>query len=119
MRVFAAILLLLHINFSMFIPQLDELDVYDPTGLQLHDVNSLSEYISSSLSSKKNHYTKKDGDDDNARYFQLFRTKLFLEQPVVFVKPTPAVCRNRSIPLTDDTQVAAGFTNTISPPPKA
>ena len=40
----AFILLLCHINFSMFLPQMPEKDSYDASGAQVEDVNSLAEY---------------------------------------------------------------------------
>lgn len=112
-------MLLLHINFTMFIPQVDEMDIYDRSGRQIEDVNSLSEYLVEAFTPTEKHYSKKDGDDDNARYFQLYRTTLFLEQPVAVVQMLPARCRNKSIPLTDETRLAAGFSKVVSPPPKA
>ena len=66
-NLFAFILLLAHVNFSMFIAQLDEEDAYDRNGQQKEDVNSLVQFIAESFHIK--HRPLKDSDDDNARYF--------------------------------------------------
>lgn len=67
MKILAFILLLSHINFSMFIAQVDEIDVYDKNGQQEEDVNSLVEYLADTFHIK--HRPLKDSDDDSARYF--------------------------------------------------
>ena len=51
----------------MFIAQVDESDVFDRTGQQKEDINSLVQYVDVIIL-KHNHHTK-DSDDDNARYF--------------------------------------------------
>jgi len=45
MKIIAFIVLVSHINFSMFIAQIDEVDVFDKNGQQREDVNSLIEYL--------------------------------------------------------------------------
>src|SRR5438270_1452483 len=66
---FAFILLMLHINCSMFIAQVDEVDVFDKCGKQVEDINSLVQYFANVLHVHRK--SVKDGDDDNARYFHL------------------------------------------------
>src|SRR5438477_4141654 len=51
----------------MFIAQVDERDVFDKSGRQNEDVNSLVQYVDVIIL-KHNRHTK-DSDDDNARYF--------------------------------------------------
>ncbi|HEV7621700.1 MAG TPA: hypothetical protein VGO09_08205 [Flavisolibacter sp.] len=63
------IILISHINFSMFIAQVDEVDIYDKYGQQKEDVNSLIQYVAVLCNFK--HKPLKDTDDDNARYFHL------------------------------------------------
>lgn len=73
----------------MFIPQVDEIDVYDASGRQLEDVNSLVDFIHVSLHPQKKHH-KKDTDDDNARYFHAVKIyeNFFRQQIVEIKKPT-------------------------------
>jgi hypothetical protein len=63
----ALILLLSHVNFAMFIAQVDEVDMVDHAGRQQEDINSFIQYIGQVFHIK--HKPLKDGDDDNARYF--------------------------------------------------
>jgi outer membrane lipoprotein-sorting protein len=44
-RVFAFIILLCHLNTSMFLPQIAEDDVFDANGKQVDDVNSVIENV--------------------------------------------------------------------------
>ena len=66
-KVLAFILLLSHVNFAMFVAQVDECDVFDKSGQQKDDVNSLVQYIDVIILKHDRH--TKDSDDDNARYF--------------------------------------------------
>jgi len=63
----ALILLLSHVNFAMFIAQVDEVDMVDHNGRQQEDINSLIQYIGQVF--HITHKPLKDSDDDNARYF--------------------------------------------------
>lgn len=120
-RILAFILILSHLNTSMFIPQMnEEVDVYDSAGNQVDDINTLIEYIDQDV---LGHYdpTPEDEDDDTDRplhiikivdytwhpYHEEAQTKASLhEEPaVVFTgyienKPTP------------------GFPHILLPPPK-
>lgn len=66
-QVLALILLLSHVNFAMFIAQVDEVDIVGTNGQQQEDINSLIQYIGQVFHIE--HKPLKDGDDDNARYF--------------------------------------------------
>ena len=66
-KILAFILLLSHVNFAMFIAQVDERDVFDKSGRQNEDVNSLVQYIDVIILKHDRH--TQDSDDDNARYF--------------------------------------------------
>lgn len=119
MKPLAFILLLLHINFSMFIPQIDEKDIYDSNCQQVQDINSLSEYIQTCYTNHPKPHHNKDSDDDNARYFHSLKPHFFLLQPFAVVKKENTNIPHGSIPLTDDASLSAGFSNIQSPPPKA
>ncbi len=118
MRLLAFILLLLHVNFSMFIAQIDEKDVYDADFRQVHDINSLSEYIQYSFSKDKDPHKTKDSDDDNARYFHALKPHFFLVQPSAAVKKESSLYSYRSIPLQDENSLSSGFFEILAPPPK-
>jgi hypothetical protein len=67
-KVLAFLVLLSHINFAMFIAQVDEVDIYTKDGQQVEDINSLFEYVDEVILGNKNPHPL-DEDDDNARYF--------------------------------------------------
>jgi len=119
MRLFAFILLLLHVNFSMFIAQIDEKDIYDADLRQVHDINSLSEFIQYSLSNNKDQHKTKDSDDDNARYFHALKPHYFVVQPSALLKKETSLYSYRSIPLQNENSLSSGFFEILAPPPKA
>lgn len=69
-RVFAFLLLVSHMNTSMFLPQVRESDVYDKNGEQVDDINSVVEYIMVSLGID---HTADDEDNDNGQNFHLVK----------------------------------------------
>ena len=67
MKQFSVYLLLaLHINFFMFLPQCPEMDVRDANGQQQEDINSLIEWANVALGIDT---TPDDEDDDNGTKF--------------------------------------------------
>ena len=117
MRLLASILLLLHVNFSMFIAQIDEKDVYDASFQQVHDINSLTEYLQQVFTQNKEHKKQKDSDDDNARYFHVLKPHFFL-QPTINVKKESSLLLYKIIPSQNETALASGFVTHPSPPPR-
>lgn len=73
-------LLLLHVNYFMFLPQGPEKDTYDAKGQQKDDINSLVEYIRVTLGYDK---TADDEDDDNGNNLVLVKIcdYIFSRQP--------------------------------------
>jgi hypothetical protein len=67
-RLFAYILLFIHINTTMFIPVADERDVYDASGRQINDINTFMELIDQIILGNTC-VTSQDEDDDLAHYF--------------------------------------------------
>jgi hypothetical protein len=72
-------------NTSMFLPQVQEDDVYDNNGVQADDVNSVVEYIEVALGYDK---TSDDEDDDNGQNFHLVKNAdyNFQQQTFLIVK---------------------------------
>ena len=66
----AFILLLCHMNASMFLPQVPEEDVYDTNGQQVDDINSVIEFVRVELGYDK---TADDEDDDSGQNFHLVK----------------------------------------------
>jgi len=76
-RILTILLLLLHINTSMFIPVMDEVDTYDAQGMKVADINSVYEFIDQVLLGNKDR-TPQDEDDDQAHYFNTVHVKIFV-----------------------------------------
>ena len=69
-KVFALILLLCHMNTSMFLPQGPEEDQYDANGQQIDDINSIVELIAVNLGYD---HTADDEDDDSGQNFHMVK----------------------------------------------
>ncbi|SFE93435.1 hypothetical protein SAMN05518672_112117 [Chitinophaga sp. CF118] len=67
-KTIAYILLFVHINTTLFIPVVDEKDMYDVCGRQIDDVNTIFEYIDQVILGHTD-YTPEDEDDDQPHYF--------------------------------------------------
>jgi hypothetical protein len=70
-RFFAFILLVSHMNASMWLPQVEEQDVF-LNGQQVDDINSLIEYIEQEVLNIPDS-SPEDEDDDKARHFGLVK----------------------------------------------
>jgi len=116
MKLIAFIVLLSHINFSMFIAQIDEVDVFDKNGQQREDVNSLVEYLTSTFHIK--HKPIKDSDDDNARYFHVVKLpSCIIPQPIV-AKEDNFGLSDKSFPLYIEKKLIRVSLDIQGPPPK-
>ncbi len=117
-NVLAFILLLSHVNFSMFIAQVDEMDVFDKNGQQKEDVNSLIQYVAELF--HLDHKPIKDSDDDNARYFHLEKLdySLYQEQLTGLRKPNKDVSEKTVYAPYMQNKIAAIFFDIQSPPPE-
>ena len=82
-KCFAFILLLCHMNTSMFLPQVAEDDVYDANGNQEDDINSVVEYFRVALGYD---HTADDEDDDSGQNFHMAKTvDYFYQQPCIII----------------------------------
>ena len=116
-RGFAVILLLCHINFSMFLPQMAEVDIFDANGQQQDDINSLTEYIAVALGYD---HTSDDEDDDSGQNFQSPKTLAYFNQQTSFV-----IQRNYTLIVPHNfsdytvNKIPSVSLDIIVPPPKA
>ena len=78
-KLLAFILLLSHMNVSMFLPQVPEADVYDENGNQTDDINSVVEFVMVKLGI--DHHAD-DEDDDSGQNFHLVKIAEYCFQPV-------------------------------------
>ena len=78
LRIFGFILLLGHMNFSMFMPQVNEVDGIDASGIQKDDINSLLEYVDQVVFENPD-LTPEDEDDDSGQNFHLIGIEYYFE----------------------------------------
>ena len=99
-KLLALLVLISHINFSMFIPQLDELDVIDEKGYQVDDTNSLYDYIDEVVLRNKD-ITPDDEDDDALMYYHILKVGnyIFSEQVIVVNRPKLSVLNTSQSPV--------------------
>ncbi len=71
-QVFTFIVLLCHINFTMFFPTVEEHDVYSGNGAMIDEVNSVYEYVDEVLLGDKDD-TPEDEDDDEPDFYQVIK----------------------------------------------
>jgi hypothetical protein len=67
-KIIACILLFVHVSTSLFIPVVEEKDVYDVCGRQIDDVNTIFEYVDQVILGNTD-VTPEDEDDDQPHYF--------------------------------------------------
>jgi len=116
MKIIAFIVLLSHINFSMFIAQIDEVDVFYKNGQQREDVNSLVEYLASTFQIK--HKPIKDSDDDNARYFHMVKLPNYIIPQPIVSKENNFNFSDKSFALYIEKKLISVSLDIQGPPPK-
>jgi hypothetical protein len=119
-KLLTVLLLLVHVNFTLFIAQVDEMDVFDHNGRQQEDVNSLFQYLSKAFANTHQEIPK-DNDDDTARYFHLEKTGIFLFQPdvVVVQQNGEKVNGEEAFAFLTNGNLPSITKDVLSPPPEA
>ena len=115
-KLLAFILLLSHMNTSMFLPQVMEDDVYDSNGQQRDDINSVVEFIAVKLGYD---HTPDDEDDDNGQNFHPVKVNDYsFQQPVIVLNILdPETSNNKEYPPYLEHKVSSPFFDIQSPPP--
>jgi hypothetical protein len=118
MRFIIFVILLLHVNYNMFIAQVDEIDLYNAKGEQVEDINSLTEYVDVILFGNKHHH-KADDDDDCARFFHSVKVDYFFQQPVVVARNlSKEIAQNKIYPIYNAEKPSSAYTEILTPPPE-
>ena len=118
-KILIFILLGIHLNFSAFIPQFDEVDRIDRNGNKVDDINSLFEFIYE-VALGNSDATPEDEDNDHVRYFHIVRMGTYFCQNVQSVKDLDAgLYRVIRCPITKEEKIHPVFFEIPSPPPKA
>ena len=71
----------------MFIPHLDERDIYDNNGRQMDDINTVAEYIDQVLLDHPDNIPE-DEDDDSAQNFSADHIDYYCQQPYAVIDLT-------------------------------
>ena len=114
----AFIFLLLHINFSMFIPQMEETDSFDANGMPTDDINSLVEYIDQVMLNNIDD-TPEDEDDDYARNYSPVQNGFYYTSNASEIIPSdfPDVAKVY-FPEFPEVEIPSISFDVIAPPPK-
>src|SRR5215204_2597422 len=113
------LVLLSHMNFSMFIPQLDEADRYDAPGKQEDDINSLYEFIDQVVLGNQDD-TPEDEDDDNAVYYHIIKVDNYCSnQNIVLIKRPELSLHKATFSVFLAGKIPSVFFEIQSPPPDA
>ncbi|MDE3249767.1 MAG: hypothetical protein KGO82_13975 [Bacteroidota bacterium] len=108
-----------HVNGSMFLPQTAEKDIYNRSGQQERDVNTLIEFVYASLNIHQNN-NPVDNDDDQGQNFHLVKlVDYHLALDPVYLRP-------QAVPRTDllhygthpVEKIPLVSTEIVAPPPK-
>ena len=120
-KVLAFLLLVSHMNTSMFLPQVAEQDAYDSTGQQIDDINSVVELINEDVLG--HHNQPIDEDDDNGQNFlHVVKMVDYSYQPFFTEIHQRIALREEPIrifPRYNETETEQGYADILLPPPKA
>jgi hypothetical protein len=120
MKLLAWLLLLFHVNYLMFIPNVDEMDIYDVRGIAVDDINSVYEFVDQVVFS---HFddTPEDEDDDSEHAAQTTQAGLYCctKAQVYFVRKSAFTLVLRSVhyPALSEQAKMIHQPDVISPPP--
>src|SRR5450755_4028384 len=91
------IVLLVHINGSMFLPQVAEQDIYDAQGNQEKDINTVIEYVSEVILGKHDK-DPIDNDNDDGQNFHLVKiVDYYFQLDFTDIKHKPLVAAAKQI----------------------
>lgn len=114
----AFIVLICHINSSMFLPQVAEQDIFNSSGQQQDDINTVFEYINKIVLG--NHLdVPQDEDDDNGQNFHMVKEVNYFFQPFftdLEQNITESEKQSTYTDLTEQKIITVSF-DIITPPP--
>jgi len=119
-KILAFILLLNHLNTSMFIPQMAEVDRYDSNGTQIDDVNTLVEYIDQVVLGNYDP-TPEDEDDDTEQPYHITKIIDYCWHPYVAEVHTKVTSNTEPAKVFTgyiEHKPAPGFLHILIQPPK-
>ena len=116
-RFLAFILLLSHINTSMLLPQVPEVDVYDVNGNQADDINSIVEFVMVKLGID---HTADDEDNDSGQNLHVVSDFQYTFQPFFsVVSKDYSNINSKEFIEYSESKIPLVSYDIIVPPPKA
>ncbi|MEO8720780.1 MAG: hypothetical protein ABI297_09525 [Ginsengibacter sp.] len=116
-RLLALILLVSHMNTSLFLPQAPEVDVYDVNGNQLDDVTSIIELIRVQLG--YDHHADDENNDSGQNFhvvnFYEYRFQTFYTE----IKKEPRINIQDGFYDRNESKIPSISYDILVPPPKA
>jgi hypothetical protein len=114
------IVMLVHINGSMFLPQVAEQDIYNAEGQQQKDINTVIEYFDEVI--MDNHDKNPvDEDNDQGQNFHLVKIVDYyfeIDFSPIKHKPVVAIAKNK-FSLFPEEKIHSVTLDILAPPPKA
>ena len=114
-RLAAFLLLISHMNTSMFLPQVPQHDVFDAQGNQIDDINSVVEYVLVTLGLDD---VADDEDNDHGQNFNIVNTPFILPQYSTRLSKPMVENTNIKYTLPSNAKIALMAYDIIIPPPK-
>ena len=114
------IVLLVHINWSMFLPQVAEQDIFNAQGQQQKDINTVIEYIDEVILDKHDK-NPIDTDNDQGQNFHLVKiVDYYFEVDFTPVKHRPLIAAaKQQFCLFSEEKLYLVTLDILAPPPKA
>ena len=119
-KILAIILLLNHLNTSMFIPQMAEVDSYDTMGNQTDDINTLIEYVDQVIIGHADN-SPEDEDDDSGQPYHIIKLQDYTWHPYVVAQPTKVTFNDQPAKVFTgyiEHKPTPGFPHSLIQPPK-
>lgn len=120
-KILAIILLINHLNTSMFIPQMAEVDYYDSMGNQIDDINTLVEYIDQNILGHPD-YSPEDEDDDSGQPYHIVKIMDYTWHPYVAEVQTKVNFTDQPAKVFTgyiEHKLTPGFPHSLLQPPRA
>jgi hypothetical protein len=114
-RFLAFILILSHMNTSMFLPQVPEQDVYDANGSQLDDITSIVELVRVKLGYD---HRADDENDDSGQNFHIVNVSYTIETPANQIKKEFAINNSNNFHDLIESKIPSVCCDILIPPPK-
>jgi hypothetical protein len=119
-RFIAFVVLIIHVNISMFIPVIDERDQFDVHGRQVGDVNSAVDFINQVILGNEDN-SGQDHDDDQAHFFNIHNIKYCIVEQRISIPANIDTDESsvKKFPVNSEDNYPSLAYDIISPPPEA